>query len=198
LVCATVDRGILVSLDQGRHWAPINYNLRSGEVTSVWFYNNNLYISTYGEGILVFYNFSIDNLPGTINGFTNLNDLNLTIDGGPIDIYGGHFRAFLKPGNHTLVYLANGVPKTMNISVKPMETYNVFINATLAPPTIIRNYTIIFKEVGLPPGTVWYVTLNGQTFYTNSTEIVFQRSNGTYFYAVGTENKDYTRAFCLF
>jgi photosystem II stability/assembly factor-like uncharacterized protein len=192
LVCATVDRGILVSLDQGRHWAPINYNLRSGEVTSVWFYNNNLYISTYGEGILVFYNFSIDNLPGTINGFTNLNDLNLTIDGGPIDIYGGHFRAFLKPGNHTLVYLANGVPKTMNISVKPMETYNVFINATLAPPTIIRNYTIIFKEVGLPPGTVWYVTLNGQTFYTNSTRIVFQRSNGTYFYAVGTENKDYT------
>jgi photosystem II stability/assembly factor-like uncharacterized protein len=192
LVCATVDRGILVSLDQGRHWAPINYNLRSGEVTSVWFYNNNLYISTYGEGILVFYNFSIDNLPGTINGFTNLNDLNLTIDGRPIDIYGGHFRAFLKPGNHTLVYLANGVPKTMNISVKPMETYNVFINATLAPPTIIRNYTIIFKEVGLPPGTVWYVTLNGQTFYTNSTEIVFQRSNGTYFYAVGTENKDYT------
>jgi hypothetical protein len=192
LVCATVDKGILVSLDQGRHWVPINYNLRSGEVTSVWFYNNNLYISTYGEGILVFYNFSIDNLPGTINGFTNLNDLNLMIDGRTIDIYGGHFRAFLKPGNHTLVYLANGVPKTMNISVKPMETYNVFINATPAlPPPISQNYTVRFTEVGLPPGTLWYVTLNGQTVYTNSTEIIFQKSNGTYSYIVGTENKDY-------
>ena len=45
--------------------------------------------------------------------------------------------------------------------------------------------------MGLPPGTLWYVTLNGQTVYTNSTEIIFQKSNGTYSYIVGTENKDY-------
>jgi hypothetical protein len=186
LIGVTVNRGILISLDQGRNWVPINYNLRSREVTSAWFSNNNLYISTYGEGILVYPNFSIDNLPGTINGFTNVNNLSLTIDGQPVNVYEGHFRVFLKPGNYTLSYLLNGVTKTMNISVKPMGTYNIFLNATS-----IQNYTISFTESGLPLGTLWYVTLNGQTLYSNSSEITFKEPNGTYSYTITTENKNY-------
>jgi hypothetical protein len=186
LIGVTVNRGILISLDQGRNWVPINYNLRSREVTSAWFSNNNLYISTYGEGILVYPNFSIDNLPGTINGFTNVNNLSLTIDGQPVNVYEGHFRVFLKPGNYTLSYLLNGVTKTMNISVKPMGTYNIFLNVTS-----IQNYTISFTESGLPLGTLWYVTLNGQTIYSNSSEITFKEPNGTYSYTITTENKNY-------
>jgi hypothetical protein len=187
LICATVDRGILVSLDQGRNWVPINYNLRSGEVTSAWFSNNNLYISTYGEGILVYPNFSIDNLPGTINGFTNVNNLSLTIDGQPINIYEGHFRVFLKPGNYTFSYLLNGITKTMIINVKPMGTYNIFLNATS-----IQNYTVSFTESGLPPGTTWYVNLsNGQSFKSMTNTITFTEPNGTYSYTITTENKNY-------
>jgi len=176
LICATVDRGILVSLDQGRNWVPINYNLRSGEVTSVWFNNNNLYISTYGEGILVYPNFSIDNLPGTINGYTNVNNLNITINGQPINTYEGHFRVFLKPGNYTLSYLLNGVAKTITIDVKPMGTYNIFINA--------RNYTISFTETGLPSGTSWSVTLGNITKSSMNETITFTMPNGVYSYSV--------------
>jgi photosystem II stability/assembly factor-like uncharacterized protein len=176
LICATVDRGILVSLDQGRNWVPINYNLRSGEVTSVWFNNNNLYISTYGEGILVYPNFSIDNLPGTINGYTNVDNLNITINGQPINTYEGHFRVFLKPGNYTLSYLLNGVTKTITIDVKPMGTYNIFINA--------RNYTISFTETGLPPGAQWSVSLNGTTRSSTSNTLTFNVPMGNYSYTV--------------
>jgi len=168
LIAATVNSGILISLDQGRSWVPINYNLKSGEVTSVSFNNGSLYISTYGEGVLVYPNFSIDSLPGTINGYTNVNNLNLTINGQPINIYEGHFRVFLKPGNYTLSYLLNGVAKTITIDVKPMGTYNISINATP-----LQNYTITFTELGLPAGTQWSVTFNGSTRSSTASNITF-------------------------
>ena len=186
LIAATVNSGILISLDQGRSWVPINYNLRSGEVTSVSFNNGNLYISTYGEGVLVYPNFSIDSLPGTINGYTNFNDLNITINGQPINIYEGHFRVFLKPGNYTLSYLLNGVAKTIVIDVKPMGIYNIFINATP-----YRNYTIRFTETGLPTGTQWSVTLNGTTKSSTTNTITFSEPNGTYSYRIATVIKSY-------
>jgi len=186
LIAATVNSGILISLDQGRSWVPINYNLRSGEVTSVSFNNGNLYISTYGEGVLVYPNFSIDSLPGTINGYTNFNDLNITINGQPINIYEGHFRVFLKPGNYTLSYLLNGVAKTIVIDVKPMGIYNIFINATP-----YRNYTIRFTETGLPTGTQWSVTLNGTTKSSTTNTIIFSEPNGTYSYRIATVIKSY-------
>jgi photosystem II stability/assembly factor-like uncharacterized protein len=186
LIAATVNSGILISLDQGRSWVPINYNLKSGEVTSVSFSNGSLYISTYGEGILVYPNFSIDSLPGTINGYTNVNNLNITINGQLINTYEGHFRVFLKPGNYTLSYLLNGVTKTIAIDVKPMGTYNIFINATP-----YQNYTISFTETGLPTGTQWSVTLNGTTKSSTTNTITFSEPNGTYSYGIATVNKSY-------
>jgi len=186
LISATVNSGILISLDQGRSWTPINYNLRSGEVTSVSFNNGSLYISTYGEGVLVYPNFSISSLPGTINGYTNVNNLNITINGQSINTYEGHFRVFLKPGNYTLSYLLNGVTKTIAIDVKPMGTYNIFINATP-----YQNYTISFTETGLPIGTQWSVTLNGTTKSSTTNTITFSEPNGTYSYRITTVNKSY-------
>ena len=187
LVAATVDRGVLISLDQGENWVPINYNLRSGEITSVWFNDHDLYISTYGEGILVYPNFSIYNLSGTINGYTNIDNLNLTINGQPVDIYEGHFRVFLKPGNYTISYLVNGVTKSMIVDVKPMSTLTLYLNASS-----IRNYTIGFTESGLPAGAKWFVNLsNGQTFSSTTSTIVFNEPNGSYTYSISSSNKEY-------
>ena len=165
---ATTNSGIYISLDQGAHWYSISYNLNSGWVTGAQLVGSNLYISTYGEGVLVYPNFSIDSLPGTINGYTNVNNLNITINGQPINTYEGHFRVFLKPGNYTLSYLLNGVAKNIIINVKPMGTYNISINATP-----YQNYTITFTETGLPPGTQWSVTFNGVTKTSTTSNITF-------------------------
>ncbi|MEM0135764.1 MAG: hypothetical protein QXU18_11185 [Thermoplasmatales archaeon] len=45
-------------------------------------------------------------------------------------------------------------------------------------------YTITFHEVGLPPGTMWSISVNGNTETSNNSTIVFLEQNGTYtFYA---------------
>ncbi|MGC8636594.1 MAG: DUF7619 domain-containing protein, partial [Thermoprotei archaeon] len=46
-------------------------------------------------------------------------------------------------------------------------------------------YPITFSESGLPPGTSWSVTLNGQTRSSTSSQIVFEEVPGTYSYSVG-------------
>ncbi|MVT35651.1 MAG: hypothetical protein GPW18_02595 [Euryarchaeota archaeon] len=53
-------------------------------------------------------------------------------------------------------------------------------------------YTVLFKENGLPPGTMWYVNLsNGQSYSGNNTNISFGLMNGTYSFYISTSNKDY-------
>jgi thermopsin len=46
------------------------------------------------------------------------------------------------------------------------------------------NYTITFVETGLPPGSIWSVTLNGQTKSSSSSTIVFVEHYGTYSYKI--------------
>jgi len=47
-------------------------------------------------------------------------------------------------------------------------------------------YSVSFKESGLPSGTSWSVTFNGNTQSSTTSEITFFVSNGTYDYTVGT------------
>jgi hypothetical protein len=170
--------GIYISLDLGNSWNSIGYNINSGFVTDAVFANNSLYISTYGNGILYIPSFSVDTLPGTVIGNVAKN-INISLNGAPISNYEGHFRLFLKPGNYTLSYLLNGVTKTMIINVKPMGTYNIFLNATS-----IQNYTVSFTESGLPLGTLWSVTLGNITKSSMNETITFIMPNGVYSYSV--------------
>jgi hypothetical protein len=47
-------------------------------------------------------------------------------------------------------------------------------------------YSVKFTEVGLPPGTVWNVTLNGVTNASSSSSIIFTVPNGEYNYSVAS------------
>lgn len=176
---AITNYGIYLSTDLGKNWKDISYNLYSGQVDDLEFVNDTLFVATYGAGLEEIKGFSLQSLPGTINGYTNVNNLNITINGQPINTYEGHFRVFLKPGNYTLSYLLNGVAKNITINVKPMGTYNISINATP-----YQNYTITFAETGLPPGTQWSVTLNGTTKTSTNQTLVFNEPAGTYSYTV--------------
>jgi hypothetical protein len=49
-----------------------------------------------------------------------------------------------------------------------------------------RAYPVTFTETGLPSGTFWSVTLNGETLRASTTAISFSEATGTYTYTVGT------------
>jgi len=52
--------------------------------------------------------------------------------------------------------------------------------------TTIQTYSVTFTSTGLPVGTQWSVTLNGATGHSRTTSIVFNETNGTYGFSVGT------------
>lgn len=47
---------------------------------------------------------------------------------------------------------------------------------------------IIFQENGLPTGSTWYVTIDGQTHLTNGTYLILNITPGNYSYALGTDS----------
>ena len=54
----------------------------------------------------------------------------------------------------------------------------------VAPPPP-PSYSVIFAEKGLPSGTSWSVTLNGQQSSSTGAQIYFSESSGTYSFTVG-------------
>ncbi|WP_252896903.1 hypothetical protein [Metallosphaera hakonensis] len=75
-------------------------------------------------------------------------------------------------------------------------TYPVPIGHTQVTPLSTSNsssfnasgayFTITFVESGLPPGTIWSVTLNGVTMLSNSSQISISVPRGTYHFTVGS------------
>lgn len=168
VLAATVNNGILLSLDQGKNWVPINFNLRSGEVTSTSYTDGNLYISTYGEGCLVWNNFTVSEVPGTINGYVNASNPTVYINGSEYPVYDGHWQAFLKPGTYVINISASGSSRTYIVKLSAMQTVNI----SFTPPSQ-QSYNVTFTESGLPSGTPWSVTLNGLTKTSTSNNITF-------------------------
>jgi YVTN family beta-propeller protein len=58
-------------------------------------------------------------------------------------------------------------------------------NFTLTPALTAPPYAVILTETGLPSGTSWSVTLDGNRNATRSTSIEFNVSNGSYSYSLG-------------
>jgi len=54
--------------------------------------------------------------------------------------------------------------------------------ATIQPPT----YSVVFREIGLPPGVAWNVTLGGVAESSRNSSIIFTVSNGEYYYSMAS------------
>ncbi len=78
------------------------------------------------------------------------------------------------PGGY---YLAQGYP------MGPVTPQTGFSYRPPPPPT----YPVQVTEVGLPPGTPWEVTLDGQSLRSSSPEIQFAKPDGSYSYQVTPE-----------
>lgn len=79
-------------------------------------------------------------------------------------------------GNNGLVYAANWGSDTVSV-VRPVTP---------------ASYGVTFTEVGLPPGTMWFVNLsNGISFSSETTQIAFNEPDGSYTFTVGSANKEW-------
>ena len=82
--------------------------------------------------------------------------------------------------NVPLSYTAKPLAGFLTISGKS-NTQNIsFSKSTQAQPT----YAVVFRETGLPVGTSWSVTLNGDNVASSNGIVAFAEPNGTYAYSV--------------
>ncbi|HTP53996.1 MAG TPA: protease pro-enzyme activation domain-containing protein [Thermoplasmata archaeon] len=73
-------------------------------------------------------------------------------------------------------------------STLPSSGSVVVSGASVVEPTLLYGavtYAVGFTETGLPAGTLWSVTLNGDTESTTGSSLSFSEPNGTYGYTVG-------------
>jgi hypothetical protein len=62
---------------------------------------------------------------------------------------------------------------------------NNFVNDITSSTPAPTSYPVTFTESGLPSGTSWSVTFNGQTSSSTSTTVSFSAVDGTYSYTIG-------------
>ncbi len=91
--------------------------------------------------------------------------------------------AFQEP-NGTYAYAISpiaGYSTTFNGQVKVDGT-----GSTVAVAFTATTYALTFSETGLPTGTNWSVTLNGDTEFSTTSTIAFTQPNGTYSFTVAS------------
>ena len=183
-VIAATNEGVYLSRDNGINWQNMDFNLISGQVTWASYVNKSLYLSTYGEGMVVWKNFSLANLSGTITGaISGVNGIGVNINGTDIPVYQGHFVDYVKPGSYYVNITWNGGYRNYSATITPLEVFH----ADYAP-----EYNITFEEIGLPTETNWSLNLsNGSTYYSSGKYIYLQLPNGTYSYTIATTDKTY-------
>lgn len=184
-IVAATNYGIYLSTDLGKTWNSISYNLHSGQVTGIDFVNGTLYISTYGEGDLEMKNFSVQSLPGTINGdIRGASNLQVTLNDKQIETYDGQFEEFLPGGTYYVNATWTGGSKDFVINLSPMQTASVNY--------ITAQYKVTLTETGLPPGTPWEVSLFGYGNYSStSANLSFYEPNGTYSFTAYAGNHSF-------
>ena len=174
LVACTFN-GVFLSSDLGADWVPISYNLYSGAITGASF-NGNLYLSTFGEGLVEYSHFSLDSLPATLNG-TIAAGSSLAIDGTPVQSFDGHFRLFLKPGYYQLMLSTPAGTSQQSILFTPTETYTLNVapqstttsgsTSSVSSVSSTPTTSSISSPSAFPPSIIAYVPVRFSGFPQN-------------------------------
>ena len=175
------DRGVFASLNQGKTWYNVDYNLPTLVLNSMEIYNNVCYVTTQGSGIWYspqLYNLTFfKNLP-VLTGYLPSNG-SLNINGEPVKKY-GFFLVYLKPGLNTIT-----TNRTYYLDAAPGKVY--YFNFS----NLQRFLNI--NEIGLPEGIQWNMVINGKDYNMtgNCTVTIPQNVNSIYVLPVGTDYSIY-------
>ncbi|BDC17568.1 YncE family protein [Acidianus sp. HS-5] len=111
--------------------------------------------------------------------------------------YGSNALSVIEPMNNSVIATIQVGSNPCQIAYDPNNGYlyvtdrgsgSISVISTVVPSVA---YQITFTESGLPPGTLWSVTLNGITETSKTNTITFNEPNGVYEYTV-TPFQDYT------
>jgi len=184
---ASTSNGLYISTDNGVIWNSLQFNIVSSIVTGIASSGGNLFVSTWGEGVLEYRGFNTSAAPGQIVGDLPTNSTML-INGLTASI-NGSFEIFLPPGKYDLTLKLPGREVTVNFTISSFEKYELIVPS--------QKYVVVFTESGLPSGITWYVNLTSfNRTSMNSGQITgssysFDLTNGTYSYTIQTANKIY-------
>ena len=88
--------------------------------------------------------------------------------------------------NYALNESIKGTTICGSIPIIYLKGTPLIVGTVYAAPPPPPSYPVIFAESGLPSGTPWSVTLNGQLLSSSGTQIYFSESSGTYPFTVGS------------
>ncbi|MEM0138982.1 MAG: hypothetical protein QW100_04615, partial [Thermoplasmatales archaeon] len=178
VLLVSTTNGLYLTDNLGETWENMQFNSISSIFTSIAVSGSNLFVSTWGEGVLEYSNFAMASIPATVNGTLPTN-FSLLVNGEPARVTGA-YTIFLSPGTYNFTVLSPSSNLTYSVTLKPSEHYTVS-NKKVS----VSNYTVIFVESGLPSDTFWSVTLNGTMETSTTSTISFTEPNGSYYYTVG-------------
>jgi hypothetical protein len=97
----------------------------------------------------------------------------------------GAFRFDLLNGTFLLTAMAAGFePATVSEMVQGLALWGLGLQLAAVAVPVPAVYTITFTEAGLPPGTLWTVSVGSDTRDSVNATISFSESNGSYAYSV--------------
>ena len=111
-----------------------------------------------------------------------LNSGVLCVNGTAHKFVNGSINLALAPGSYQIKIYSNSLL---------YKEFNVNLTAGEYSPMVISKSLVTFTSTGLPQGTVWWVNLTGHSYSSSTSTISFYEQNGTYFYTLSTDNKNY-------
>ena len=122
------------------------------------------------------------NVSMTLNNYTGDYPFSITINGNIYSEYGSNFYFLLPNGTYTY-----GITFPGDIWNNISGTFQVNSSSISIPLTAsITYYPVSFMESGLPPGTSWEISVNGENITSNTTTLTSYLPNGTYLAEVGS------------
>jgi thermopsin len=137
-------------------------------------------------------------IPSTTTFVVEFESIALTPDGSPAILFGGVEVKSSQPSQISSVSfsLPNGTYEYYSNATGPYEPIhgnvtlngsNLNVNLQFNSTALPEEFAVLFTENGLPGGTKWSVTLNGQQYSsTNNTIVIPGQTPGLYNYTVGT------------
>ena len=151
--------------------------------------NGHVYVSNFGQGTISIITTSSSTSTYPVNfsesGLSAGTTWSVTLNGQTL--YSSTSTISFNAANGMLAFTVGtvrgytGSPSSGSVTVNG-TSQTVYIAFT--PSTAAIN-AVTFNESGLPPGTIWSVTLSSLTLTSTTSAITFNEANGTYAYTVG-------------
>lgn len=114
-------------------------------------------------------------------GLPNGTEWSITIAGTTLHTNNSSLTILVKNGSYQIsIPSISGFSPTPNAFTAVVNGHNVSYSITWGPP----EYSVTFRESGLPQGTIWNVTLGNRTAGSSNSTITFLEENGTYSYKI--------------